>query len=180
MKTHKNLPSEFQEFAQSDEMSPPPGVSRSILDQVRQELNPGVIPVFSKLLFIHALTSIATLSVCPQFGFRVLGEGMGLMHWFMRFGEHGCLVACGTFFLGTSALIASFALRPEEVRKIREHRGLGIATVTLVSLGFFLMWDLEFVLSLTLAWFLGAWLGAGVLLELGWRLRIRWRRASPG
>ena len=99
---------DFKSFIQNDDASHYiPGISRNILSRVHADLNPSAYFVFSKLLIIHVFSALVTLSMCPQFGVRLLGEGMGLMHTFMILGPFGCLVACGMFFTGTSVFIAS-------------------------------------------------------------------------
>src|SRR5688572_3507647 len=124
---------DFEDFQQVEAVPPPNGIADSILARVQQELNPGVWAVFSRLSMIHFFSAILTLSVCPQFGFRVFGEGMGLMHVFMSLGDTGCAIACGGFFLGTSLLIAGFVLKGEEVRTIRTNPVLELGSLTLLS-----------------------------------------------
>ena len=168
-----NLKNEYQEFLKSSDSVPSSRVSSIILEKVHTDLNPSPFKVFSKLLLIHSLTAVVTLSVCPQFGFRILGEGMGLMHIFMAFGQYGCVIACGSFFTGMSLLMGSLVLRVEEIRKIRQNRWLELVLLTLLSLGFFVMMDAELIFGLTVAWFLGAMLGSAATLELGWMLRLK-------
>lgn len=165
-----SLRNDFEEFSQSVER-PPLRVSEKVLAHVRHELNPSLVSVLMRLMFVHFLASFATLSVCPQFGFRLFGEGMGISHWFMSFGEYGCLVACGSFFTGTSLALASVVLGMPHLRKIREHRWLGASLLILFSLSFFWMMNAEFILGLTVAWLLGALLGSVAVLELGWLFR---------
>lgn len=172
MKT--KLEKEFEEFLnESSDAGPSLSASSVLFQKVEGDLNPNSARVFGKLMGIHALVTVFTLSVCPQFGFRILGEGMGLMHVFSALGEWGCLVACGSFFVGSSILAASFLLSRDEIRQIRRHRFLEVGSLTLLSLGFFFMLDLEIVLSLAAAWFVGALLGGQALLELGYRIRFR-------
>lgn len=162
---------EYQAFLKAHDAAPSLAVSQKVIAQVHADLNPSSVRVFSKLLGIHAATSLATLAVCPQFGVG-FGQSMGLMTYFMELGPYGCLVACGSFFTGVSLLIASLVLRGEEIRRIRQNRLLELGALTLLSLGFFFMLDAQFVFGLTLAWFLGAVLGSAAALEMGWRLRF--------
>lgn len=166
------LEKEFAEFMSTKGSTPPQALSEAILARVQTDLNPSALRVFSKLIAIHATTAVVTLSVCPQFGFRVFGQGMGLMHYFMAFGTYGCMIACGAFFTGMSLLIAALVLRAEEIRKIHQNRILSLGAVTLLSLGFFIMVDADILLSLALTWFVGAMLGSWITLEVGWTLRF--------
>lgn len=170
----QKMDEEFKAFSTQSGLEPPRRLTEAILAHVRADLNPPGLHVFSKLMAIHALTAIVTLSICPQFGFRLFGQGMGLMDVFMAFGPHGCMVACGAFFTGASLWIAALVLRTEEIRKIRRNRLLSLGALTLVSLGFFIMIDAEILLGLTITWLLGAFLGSWLTLELGWFLRLRW------
>ena len=119
---------EYEEFMNTSDLAVSSAVSRRILGGVYEDLNPSVWRVSGKLVLVHLLSAAVTLSACPQFGFRLLGEGMGLMHIFMRFGTITCTFACGSVFLGFSVLAAMFFLRPEEIRKIRQHRLLHVGS----------------------------------------------------
>ncbi len=164
---------EFEEFKNAESMSPPLGISEQILTRVRTDLHPSAWKVFAKLSTIHFITALVTLSICPQFGFRLFGEGMGLMGYFMHFGEVGCTIACGSFFLGSSILVAMMVLRPEEIRVIRGHKLLELGALTLLSIGFFIMLQAEFVLGFFLAWAVGSLLGGILTLEAAWLIRLR-------
>lgn len=164
---------DYQDFLNGPGSRPPRKITEQIFASVRTDFNPNAYWLFAKLLMIHTVMAVATLSVCPQFGFRVLGEGMGLMHVFMAFGTYGCFVACGSFFMGTSLLIASLVLKSGEIQKIRRNRWLMTGTLTLLSLGMFFMVGPELVFSLTMPWFFGSLIGSIVTLELGWQLRVR-------
>lgn len=167
------MDNDYQEFLEAEQAKPSLATTEKIFAAVYRDLRPGALSVFSKLLAIHFVTALITLSICPQFGFRIVGEGMGLMHLFMGLGTYGCLAACGAFFTGTSLLIAGLSLRGEELRKIRENRWLGLGVLTLLSLGFFIMIDAELIFGLTLTWFVGAMLGSLGILELTWWLRFQ-------
>lgn len=169
---------DYQDFLKGAGSRPPQKITEQIFASVRTDLNPNAYWLFAKLLMIHTVTAVATLSVCPQFGFRILGEGMGLMHVFMAFGTYGCFVACGSFFMGTSLLIASLALKAAEIQKIRRNRWLMTGALTLLSLGFFTMAGPELVFSLTMPWLLGSLIGSVLTLEFGWFLRERLVNAS--
>ncbi|MCC7441833.1 MAG: hypothetical protein IT285_09370 [Bdellovibrionales bacterium] len=148
------------------------GAPASLLERVRTDLDPPASRVFAKLLGVHLAVSLITLSICPQFGFRVWGEGMGLMHLFMGLGEVGCVAACGMFFTVSSIVAAALALSRDELRKLRRHGWLQAGALVFLSLGFFTMVAAELVLTLTAAWALGAWFGSMVAMELGFRLRM--------
>lgn len=163
---------EFEAYRQSEASSPPPSILQRVQDQIHLDLKLTPWRVFSKLALIHLASALFTLSFCPQFGVRALGQGMGLMEKFMRFGEYGCMTACGFLFVGMSLLIAVPVLKPAELLAIRRHRMSEIGSLTLLSLGFFTMLRPEAVLvGFSLAWILGALAGGILFLEVGWRFR---------
>jgi hypothetical protein len=164
---------DYEEFKQLEPMLPPKSVSESLLARVCADLHPSAWKVFSKLALIHFFTALGTLSLCPQFGWRLFGDGMGLMQYFSGLGDTGCGVACGSLFLGSSLLIATFLLRPEEVRRLRKNRVLELGALTLLSLGFFVMIHAEIAIGFLLAWLVGSVLGGIATLELGWVIRLK-------
>ncbi len=164
--------SEFEEFKNLEGVTPPKEVSERILGLVERDLKVSPWGVFSKLSLIHFLSALFTLSICPQFGFRILGDGMGIMHYFMSLGSMGCPMACGSFFLGTSLIAATPFLRGQELRVLRSHRFAELGALTLLSLGFFIMLDPSSVVaSFALAWVLGSIAGGALVLEVGFRLK---------
>ncbi len=171
--------SEFDEFEKLAPITPPRAVSEQIIARVRAELDPSTWQVFAKLSLIHLGTALLTLSICPQFGFRLFGEGMGLMGYFMSFGDLACAATCGFFFLSSSLLVAALVLRGPEIRALRRHRFAELLALTGLSLGFFLMRaPSEIVLGFTAAWAAGSILGGWLTLELAWVLNRRAAREA--
>lgn len=164
---------EFQEFMEADPVAPPREISEKLLAFVRRELNPSPWLIFSKLSFIHLVVGVLTLSLCPQFGVRFLGEGPGVMRLFVPFGAYGCIALCGAFFVGMSLFASGMILQLEELRVLRGHRVLQISALTLLSLGFFVMMDAEILIGFGVAWALGSILGGITLLEAGRLLRLK-------
>jgi hypothetical protein len=161
----------FEKEVASPSAKAPTLLADRIFSRVRAELRPSVPRVLAKLGLFHAIASIGTLSICPQFGFRLFGDGMGLMEQFMALGTFGCAAACGTFFLGSSlGLSAVFFSRPEW-RAIRNHPVLTLTALMLPSFGFFEIMDGEFFLDFSIAWILGALLTGWVMIEGVWRLK---------
>ncbi len=150
---------------------PSAALTSRILGDAHRALHPSAWRVFTKLAGIHFAVALLTLSVCPQFGFRIFGEGHGLMHTFMQFGVVGCMAACGAFFVGTSVLVASLLLLPEEIRVLRQRRALQLGSLTTLSLGAFFMANTTIVAHLGLIWAAGSVFGGLLTLEAGWLLR---------
>ncbi len=163
-------PQEFTEF-QSAQAEVPELRSSELLRRVHRDLNPSLSHLLKKISLIHAFSAVATLSVCPQFGFRLIGEGHGLMHYFMALGNAGCPMACGVFFLGTSFSLSAFFMTRDELRKLRESKFLVLTVLVLASLGFFKIMEGEFFLEFSVFWIVGAFLGGWMTLEGVWRAR---------
>lgn len=163
---------EFIEFASIEPVEAPAMVSAAVLKQVSDDLHPSAIKVFSKTALIHTLVGLTTLLFCPQFGLSFTSS-MGLMPYLMKYGESVCMLGCGAFFTGISLLVVSLVLRPEEVRALKERQVLQLAFLSTLSLGAFVCLGGEVVLSLGLAWALGAIVGGALTLEAGWACRRR-------
>lgn len=162
----KNFQEDFEEFCASHE-APLPALHERILRLVRADLEPSQSRVFLKLLALHTLASLGTLSLCSQFGFRLFEEGPDLMELFMRFGGVACMSACGAIFLGLSLFLAPFVLSRFELKTLERMKLVHFALLGGFSLAFFASMDVYLSLNLILAWSLGALLGAYVLYGAG-------------
>ena len=169
----KSVGKDFQAFLANEPVSPPEHLSHQILERVTKELNPNPWEIFAKLSFLHLLTGIATLMICPQFGVKIFSENMGLMSVFQAFGTYGCMITCGFFFLGSSIFVAILSLKPEEIRVIRNNRFLELGGLIFISLGFFLMVNPEILFGFAISWVFGSVLGSLTVLEVGWILRTK-------
>ena len=152
------------------EVAPPQNISSQIFERVRADLNPAPWRVFSKAALVHLFIGTFTLLFCPQFGVGVF-QGMGLMGLFMKMGPTACMLGCGAVFLGSSALVASMLLRPEEIKVIRRNRFLQFGLLGTLSIGVFACLGKTMVITMLAAWFAGSVFGALGSLELGWWLR---------
>lgn len=163
---------DYREFMEAEPINPPREVREHIFSLVHRDLNPNPWLIFSKLSLIHLAMGLVTLSLCPQFGVRIFGEGLGVMRFFLPFGTYGCIALCGAFFVGASLFASSIILRPEELRVLRGHRLLQISALTFLSLGALVMLEAEVLLAFALAWIIGSILGGIAMLELGRYLRL--------
>lgn len=169
----KEIEQEYREFLQIDRSTPAQNLSERIHAQIFRDLNPSAWNIFAKLSLIHLVIGLTTLALCPQFGVRTLGSGLGIAKYFLFLGSYGCIAACGAFFLGATLLIAALVLRPEDVRVLRRHEFLQMSVVAMLSLGGFVMFEAEILFGFALAWFVGSILGGMAMLEAGWFLRRR-------
>lgn len=163
---------EFQEFVAHEGIAVPKSLAEKVLSRIHSELNPSSTSVFLKLAIIHAVVGFATLSMCPQFGVS-LTSSMGLMQYLMQYGESVCMFGCGVVFVGLSFLVASLALRPEQVNVIRRNRVLQISLLASISLISFVLFGGEVEPTTGMAWSLGAIVGGSAFLQLGWMIRVK-------
>ncbi len=173
---YKNLTEEFNEFLSAPEVKPPSDISESILLRVHQELNPPQEKVFLKMLGIHAVVSVFSLSLCSQFGFQIFQIFDAMSTFMSVVGHTYCMVLCGALYIGLSALIFSFVMTPEEIKIIRQHKLLQLTLLSGLSLGFFLCTGAEVLLLPSVLWITGSLLGGIFSLELGWFLRSKIRQ----
>jgi len=163
---------EFEQFIALPGEAPPPAVTERVMSEVRAELSPSTWAVFGKLVAVHAAVSIASLSVCPQFNVRVLGEGPGLMGQFMEYGDAWCHLLCGAFYLGSSALVAALLFSRPELRVLKRARWTVLPPLAGLSLGVFALAQAELTLAWVAFWLAGALVAAGVMIEALGRLRL--------
>lgn len=146
-------------------------INAKILSDIKKRLNPDLKNILAKLIGVHTLTTIITLAICPQFGFQFFKTSLNLMHYFMKFGQHFCDFACGTFFTVTSCFIATLIISRDELRVLKFNKFLAVFSLVLLSIGFFAIMSPQVFFELTLLWIIGASIGATLGLELGIRLQ---------
>jgi hypothetical protein len=174
----KNDLQEFEEFKESEGPLPPSSFTQAIFAHVNRDLSPLAWQVFAKLSLIHFFVAAVMLTICPQFGIRLFGEGLGLMGYFMRLGDYGCPIACGAFFMGSSLVVATFLITIEEVRVLKQNQLLEFGALALLSLGAFIMLHAEVVVGFALSWILGTVLGGSISFELSRFVRVKFLRLS--
>jgi hypothetical protein len=187
MKQHplfSNWMSEYQEFLNTKEITPPSSLSEQVLSTIHSNFNPSLWFVFLKLLAVHAIIGTITLIFCPQFGISPISNtryanlgipNIGMAHILMHYGETACMLGCGAIFLGGSALAASMILRPEEIRVIRKTQILQLPLLAFLSLSLFNFIGIEVAMYYGLFWLLGSILGGITTFEFGWALRNRFK-----
>lgn len=137
-------------------------IEDKVFAHVMRDLRPAFSASFARLVGVHLLSSAITLSVCPQFGLRLIGEGHGLMRYFMPLGQFGCFLLCGAFYLMVTVFLGKMILAHADWRMIREHYALSMLGLSVGSLLSFSLIQGQFFLGLSLMWMVGA-LGAAYL-----------------
>ncbi|MBX9768506.1 MAG: hypothetical protein K2X47_14625 [Bdellovibrionales bacterium] len=166
---------EFAEFSEAEGISPPPILTERILSRVKADLNPDPLRLFGKIGVIQIFVGLFVAVLCPQFGLG-LYESTRLMEFFMQFGHYTCMVACGGFFVGSTAVVSNIFLTTEELRVVRERKISYFATLSILSMGAFIALGGEVAFSFGMVWLLGALFGSIALFEIAWAARFQINR----
>jgi hypothetical protein len=144
--------------------------NKKIFTEIKNRLMPDLKKVIAKVLGIHILSALLTLTVCPQMGFSLIENKINLMDFFMKLGPHFCDFACGTFFTSVSVGFIYLVLSKDEFRFLRYHPWLMVSTMILTSMGFLLMLNPHLFVQFTFLWLTGAIIGVLGSMEIGFRL----------
>lgn len=167
---NKEIKKDYSDFINSEERAPK-NLASQLFNKVQEDLNPDKLTVFIKLLCLQLFVGILTMILCPQFKMS-LTNNYELFHYFHHtFGQRICMAICGAIFLGSGAIAASYILNLEEIRVIRNTRGLYFLAISGISLIGFMLFGAELYLDLTLIWVVGASLAASLMLAFNNFLR---------
>ncbi len=168
----------FIEASKSPTESVPESLSRSVLAHVRAELSPPLSTIAVKGLVLHVVSSLISLTLCPQFGIGPMGGGDGLMRYFMAFGPNWCFFLCGAFFLGLSAFLTAAFLKREELRLATRVGYAYFPLLAALSYASFLALGANtHAIEIVTSWGIGAILAGWCALKLGLELRCKAARA---
>lgn len=157
----------------SCECQPPQGTSDQVLRNIGKLIKPSPYSVFSKVLGIHAVIGVLSLSICHQFGLNPFNTNSSLADWFMTAGgHHVCMILCGVISIALSILAAGLFLTIEEVRAFRKTEVLQFLTLGILTLGAFVLFGAEVTIGLGGLWFLGLLLGGFATTEIVLKLKV--------
>ena len=169
---------DFLDFMNSQDIGPPDALSQDIIKYVHKDLNPSHLSVFLKLLGIQGFIGVITLIFCPQFNLS-LTNNYELFHYFhYNFGKSICMIICGSIFMGSGAVFASYILKPYEIRKIRKSEVLYYFSLTSIALLSFIILGAEVYLNLAGLWFVGSGVAGILLFEMNVNMRFRYAHNS--
>lgn len=151
----------------------PNHITEQIFETVHAKLHPKLSHLILKLFSIHLFTAVITLSVCPQFGFKIFKLPINLMYEFMVFGMPACYFLCGLFFTATSTAMAAIVLQRDEIRALKFHKTLAATAIILSSIGFFGIMNPNLFLEFSMLWLIGAITGVVMTLEVSSRFLTR-------
>jgi hypothetical protein len=144
----------------------PSQLSTKILDDIKGRLNPDLKIILLKVFFIHLITAVFTLSICPQFGFAVFKTDLNLMTYFMHFGVRYCEFSCGIFFTGTSMIAIKIFLSRDEWHVLRFKKTITCLFILLESIGLLVMANPPLFYEFSFLWIIGTIAATFLSLEL--------------
>lgn len=156
----------YKEFLTATPVEPPREVTESILNYVRGDLATSHFQIFTKLILLHALASVVTLSVCPQFGISIFGNGIGLLTVFSKFGIYGCLTVCAALYVGVSFFLSSLILKSYEWDRLRKFGVLYSFGIGILSLLIFMLLGADIVFKYGAVWLMSATFAGLLTLQI--------------
>lgn len=140
-------------------------------NMIMKEMNPSIKLIFGKLLLVQGFIGLLTMTFCPQFNLS-LTNTYDLFHYFHRiFGHEVCMLICGSIFLGTGAIFASYILSDGEVAKIKQSKFLFFTSISILAASIFMILGTQAYLHLVLYWMIGATISSIGLFELNTGIR---------
>ena len=100
---------EFKEFNESSASVPRPFYHQT-LTYIQMSLRPQ--KVLFKFYLLNIIGAMATLVICPQYGFGPFGGELGFVHQIMAMGPVWCGVFCSVIFFAGGNLLSYFLLNP--------------------------------------------------------------------
>lgn len=154
---------DYQDFIDANKTSVPKEVTDNVFSKLQNLLTPSAWIVFLKILGIHLVTGLISLSFCHQFGLNPFNTKYSIADWFMSVGgHHFCMLGCGVLFVGGGIFAAGYFLTVEEIKALKRTEFLQNLSLGLISLGLFAAVGAEMILSIAGLWLLGALLGGFV------------------
>jgi hypothetical protein len=163
---------DFKEFVETKGTPVPHEVSQNILQYVRSSLNPSSWLVFVKILSIHFIVGTLSLAICDQFGLNPFHTDFSLSQYFMKFGHSICMMICGFLFISLSVIFSRFILRQEEFVVLTTNVFMQTLSLSVFSLGVFMVLGAEMALSIALLWVFGAIMGGMITAHAALRLNF--------
>lgn len=172
MNKNKEWLDDYNEFLSCDSQ-PPKNISDQVLRNISKLITPSPYNVFVKVLGVHAVIGVLSLSICHQFGLNPFNTSRSLADWFMTVGGHSfCMVLCGVISIALSLFAAGLFLTIEEVRALRKTEVLQFLTLGILTLGSFALFGAEVTIGFGGLWLLGLLLGGFATTEIVLKLKV--------
>lgn len=169
----KKSSQDFGDFLDSNNSSTPEEVNARVLNYVKSDLDPSHRKVFSKLVCIQGFVGFLTLTFCPQFDLSLTSNDRLFHYLHHAFGANICMAICGSIFIGSGAIFASYVLSLNEIRKIKESKLLYYTSLSSLALASFALIGADVYATMSVFWFLGASLIGALFFECNRLLRFK-------
>ena len=169
----KKSSQDFGDFLDPNNSSTPEEVNARVLNYVKSDLDPSHRKVFSKLVCIQSFVGFLTLTFCPQFDLSLTSNDKLFHYLHHTFGANICMAICGSIFIGSGAIFASYVLSLNEIRKIKESKLLYYTSLSSLALASFGLIGADVYVKMSVFWFLGASLIGALFFECNRLLRFK-------
>ena len=176
---HSNLPDdeqqslhEFCDFVESSPMTPSAKTESQILQSVEADLSPSQWLVFGKLFAIEAVTGLATLFVCPQFGLGFGGHNEFLHTLHETVDPFTFYLICGLIFVVAGAAISGILLNRDEIRTIKKSKYIYYLIYAFTAYFIFALFGAEILIISLIPWILGTVMGNAFGFSVVSRIRF--------
>lgn len=163
---------EFSEFVQAEPAVPSARSDALILKKVSADLRPAQWRIFGKVAAVQTVAGVATLFVCPQFGFGFGGHNQYLHALHEAVDPFTFYLICGLLFIALGAVLCGLVLSLDEIRAIRRSKYLYYIAYAIVACLVFALVGADIVLLSASAWVLGTILGNTLGFGLVSRMRV--------
>lgn len=170
----QQLREDFAEFIETRQVAPRRQIDEAILTRVGKDLRPAFWKIYGKFGLVQITASLATLAICPQFGF-----GFGRHNPFVH-DLHAATSApvfyllCGLFFVFFGSAAGGAVLSRAEIRTVGRDRYAFFAVFSILAFLVLLTLGTEAFVVSSLTWTVGALLGH----VLGFETSVRLRRVT--
>ena len=127
-------------------------------------------------MLCQTITGIASVFICPQFHLGMASQKYVVHTFHHLFGAEGCMLICGSIFLGSGALLGLLLLRRDEIQRLRFSFLGSFLLVAIFSIFAFIVLGAEIYLQEGLWWVLGAFTTPALIFILDKSIRGR----TPG
>ncbi|OVE82102.1 hypothetical protein BVY03_02305 [bacterium K02(2017)] len=129
-----NLNNEYNEFLNHHDQSNTNRLDKTLQLNISNDLKLYPLFLFSKVIFIHLIVALATLTFCPQFGIGPFGGEFGITQSLMNYGHLFCATICAGIFFGFSTLSLFATLKPGELIFLNYHKFSFFSGLAILSL----------------------------------------------
>jgi len=157
----------YKDFLDSAPVAAPNTLSKNILANIQEKIEPKILTLFMKLGLVQAVTGLFSMFICPQYGMSFSGDKT--LYFFIQktFGHYACMISCGMIFTLFAGLATLVIFTKPELKKLFKFQLLIFPIVAIFSMSVFSMIVQEFYLNVSLLWLLGAILGYVLTIDVG-------------